>query len=205
MRRPLIKQLLPSTIEVGYIALVVCAILLLGNGKLILERIGFISSADLIGQQVSTKATTGLLALDSFRFTANAVDLMLWGATGLIIYSALQSVVRIMRIVAYERDFDSIRYVHPWDFTHRGYWRQVIKDTVLGFALLVALAIVSVLYIVVALPGSFAFIHRFILHPGILTLADGLLGFVATLAATTILYVFIKLVINHHRIAYDAL
>lgn len=201
MRRPSITQLLPNTIELGYVALIAFFIVLIGNGKLILERTGFITSATLIGQQVSTKATAGLLKLDSFRFTANATSLLVWGATGLIIYSALQALVRTMRLVAYERDFDSVEFVHPRDFKHQAYWRRIVIDTIFGFVLLALLVAIGVVYIVVALPMSFAYVQRFILHPGFSNVGDPLLSLVIAFIATTVLYFTLKVVLRHHRIA----
>jgi hypothetical protein len=201
MRRPSITQLIPNTIELGYIALISFFIALLGNGRLILERTGFITSATLIGRQVSTKATAGLLQLDSFRFTANATSLIVWGATGLIIYSALQALVRTMRLVTYERDLDSTRFVHPRSFKHQAYWRGIVIDTIFGFALLALLVAIGILYIVVAIPMSFAYVQRFILHPGLSSIGDPLLGVIIVFVATTILYFTLKLVVRHHRIA----
>jgi len=201
-RNPIpVRQLLPGSIELGYVALVVCVLLAVGNAKLILERAGLISSAALIGQQVSTKATWGLNVLDTFRFTASVVNLIVWGATGLIIYSTLQAVVRGLRSVAYARDFDSKRYIHPQNFTHSEYWRQVVADAVLSFVLLALLALGAILYVVVVVPASFAYIQRFILKPGLTTALDPLISIVVAFIGTTVLYLLLKLVIHHYRVS----
>jgi hypothetical protein len=201
MRRPSITQLLPNSIELGYVAIIACIVVLLGNGKMILERSGFIASTDLIGQQVSTKAATGLLTLDSFRFTANAVTFVVWGATGLIIYSALHALVRAMRLVAYERDLET-QYVHPQNFTHRAYWQAIVTDTIFGFMLLALLAIIGVLYVIVAVPTSYIYAQRFILHPTLSNIGDPFISIGIAFVATAVLYFALKLVIRHHRITF---
>jgi hypothetical protein len=200
LRRPL-SQLLPNGIELGYIALTVCVLVIAGSAKLVLERVGLISSATLIGQQVTTRATWGLGVLDTLRFTASVINLIVWGATGLIIYSALQAVVRGLRTIQYERDFDSQRYVHPQNFTRKAYWRQVVVDTFLGFILLVLLVTMAILYTVVIVPASFSYMQRFILKPGLTTVLDPILGLGVAFVGTIALYLIFKLVVRHHRVS----
>jgi len=160
MRRTPPSQLRPSSIELWYIAFIACVLILVGNGKLLLERAGLITSADLIGQQVSTTVLWGNNWLDNFRFTAGVINLLIWGATGLVIYSALQALVRAVRVFEYERDFDSQLYVHPQGFTHTSYWRQIIIDAVIGFALLAVFVVVLIGYIAVILPDSFVYMQH---------------------------------------------
>jgi hypothetical protein len=200
MRRPSILQLLPSAIELGYVALVACVIILVGNGKLILERAGMISSAHLIGQQVSTKVTAGLDSLSRFQFTGTVVDFILWGGIGLIIYSALYAVIRVIRTGEYWRDFDTQEFVHPRQFDRNVYWRQVTINTIVGFILLAVFVVIATLYVIVAIPASFAYARRFILKPGFDTAVDLLMSFIVAFVATTILYFSLKLVIRHHRV-----
>jgi hypothetical protein len=199
MRRHQLRQLLPGAIELGYIAIVVCVLILVGNAKLILERAGLISSATLIGQQVSTKASWGLNALGTFRFTASVINLIVWGVMGLVIYSTLQAVIRGLRTIEYTRDLDSRLYTHPQNFTHRAYWRQVVVDALLGFVLLALLATSAILYVVVVVPASFAYIQRFILKPGLTTALDPLASLAVAFVGTVILYLLLKLVIRRHR------
>ncbi|HUB93443.1 MAG TPA: hypothetical protein VMB52_02985 [Verrucomicrobiae bacterium] len=193
-----IRQLLPNAIELGYVALTTFVLILAGNGKLMLERMGIIGSANLIGQQVTTKATSGLVTLSNFRATANAINLVVWGAIGLIIYSALQSIVKGLHTIQYERDLAQ-QYVHPQGFTRQAYWRQIIASTIFGFTLLTLLVVGVILYVVVLIPASFAYLQRFILHPDLKTLADPFLSLAAAFIGTAVVYVLIKLVIRHHR------
>lgn len=199
MRRSPLSLLWPSAIELWYVAFTSFALVMVGNGKLMLEKAGLIGSAHLIGQQVSTKLLWGSNLLDTFRFTANAVSLIFWGATGLIIYSALQAMMTGLRDFEYKRDFDSNRYIHPQNFTHRGYWRQVIGDAIFGFVLLALLAVGAFAYVAAALPDSFAYFHRFILQPSVLTSLYLVFSFVIAFAATLVVYILLKLVIRHHR------
>lgn len=201
MRRSLMSQLRPSGVEIGYILLITCAILLVGNGKLLLERAGLISSAHLIGEQVSTKVVWGTALLDTFRFTAGAINLIIWGGTGLIIYSVLQSLVQMLRTIQYNRDFDSNRYIHPRNFTHRGYWGQVATNAIAGFMLMAMLAVGAFAYIAIAVPDSFAYIHRFIFHPSLQNAVDLLIGIGIAFVATGILFTLVMLVIRHHQLS----
>lgn len=201
MHHSRLSQVLPNSIEYWYVALATSAIILVGNGKLLLERFGFIGSAHIIGQEVSTKVLWGGSLLDRFNFTANAADLVVWGVVGMIIYSAIQSLTQSLRIIKYERDFDSTQYVHPQNFTHRGYWQQILTNTILGFVFLILLAASAYVYISVVVPNSFAYIHRFILAPTHLyTVVDLCIGIIAMFVSTLILYLFLKLVVHHHRI-----
>jgi uncharacterized membrane protein len=199
MRRTPLSQLRPATIEIYYIILFACLLIILGNGKLILQRAGLMDASDLIGQQVSIKVIWGTNWLDTFRFTAGIINLIVWGATGLIIYSALQSIVKTLRMIAYERDFDSQQFVHPQSYTHQAYWRQVIADALLGFTLLAVLALGTIAYVFIAVPDSFVYIQRFILHPSLGTTIDPFIGIDIAIVSTGILYMLIKLVIRHHR------
>jgi len=200
MRRHPLRRLLPGAIELGYIAVVVCVLILAGNAKLILERAGLIGSASLIGQQVSTKASWGLNVLDTFRFTANVINLIVWGVMGLVIYSTLQAIVQGLRTIEYTRDVDSKLYVHPQNFTHHAYWRQIVAEAALGFVLLALLATGAILYIIVVVPASFAYLQRFILKPGLTTALDPLKSLVVAFVGTVVLYLVLKLVIRHHRV-----
>jgi hypothetical protein len=199
MRRSPIRMLWPSAIELWYVAFTAFALLMIGNGKLMLEKAGLIGSAHLIGAQVSTKLLWGNNLLDTFHFTANAVSLVFWGATGLIIYSSLQAMMTSLREFQYKRDFDSNRYIHPQWFTHQGYWKQVVSDAVLGFVLLALFAAGAFAYVVVVVPDSFAYFHRFILHPSLSTVLYLPLSFVVAFVAAVVLYILLKLVIRHHR------
>ena len=204
MRRTPPSQLRPSSIELWYIAFIACVLILVGNGKLLLERAGLITSADLIGQQVSTTVLWGNNWLDNFRFTAGVINLLIWGATGLVIYSALQALVRAVRVFEYERDFDSQLYVHPQGFTHTSYWRQIIIDAVIGFALLAVFVVVLIGYIAVILPDSFVYMQHFILSPGLHTMLDPFIGFDIAWVGTAVIYILLRVVIRHHRIsAFD--
>jgi len=201
MRRSPISQLWPSGVEIGYILLITCAILLVGNGKLLLERAGLIGSAHLIGEQVSTKVVWGTGLLDTFRFTAGAINLIVWGGTGLIIYSVLQSFVQVLRTIQYDRDFDSNRYIHPRNFTHHAYWVQVATNAITGFVLMAMFAVGAFAYIAIAVPDSFAYIHRFIFHPSLQNTVDLLIGTGVAFVATGILFVLAMLVIRHHQLS----
>jgi len=200
MRRSPLSRIFPDPIQLSYVALITCIIVLCGNAKLLLQRAGMLSSASLIGQQVSNKATAGIDSLSTFRFTGTVITSLIWGGTGLIVYSILQATRRAVRMAAYRREFDSQQYAHPQQFTHESYWRQIIIDTILGFLLLAFLIVGFILYVVVALPASFTFAQRFILRPGITTLIDPLISFVIAFIATTVLFLVLKLVIRHHRI-----
>lgn len=201
MRRSPIRLLWPSAIELWYVAFASFALVMVGNGKLMMEKAGLIGSAHLIGEQVSTKVLWGSNLLDTFRFTASVVSLIFWGATGLIIYSALQAVVTGLRDFQYRRDFDSNRFIHPQGFTHRSYWRQVVSDAFLGFVLLALLVAGGFAYLVVAIPDSFVYFHRFILHPSLLTALYLPVSFAIAFAATVVLYLLLKLVVRHHRVS----
>ncbi len=201
MRGPVLSRLLPSSIELWYVALVAGILVLLGNGKLLIEKLGLIDSAQLIGGQVTTTVTAGLTTLSTLQFTASVANMIVWGATGLLIYSALQALVRGLRTIQYERDFDSNRYIHPQSYTHKAYWRQLVLDAILGFVLLVLLVVGAILYIVVAVPASFAYIQVFIVRPTLAIAYYPIVGVVIAFAATTLLYLLIKLVIRHHRIS----
>jgi hypothetical protein len=200
MRHASLSQLRPSALELWYVGFAACALILVGNGKLILERAGLIGSAHLIGQQVSTKVISGTALIDTFRFTAGAINLIVWGATGLIIYSGLQSLVQGLRTIEYERDFDT-RYIHPQGYTHQAYWRQIIGNALLGFVLMGLLIAAGFIYISIAIPDSFAYVQRFILQPSIPGLINPFLGFDIAFIATAILYLILKLVIRHHRLS----
>ncbi len=199
MRRSPLRLLWPNAIELWYVVFTSFAIVMAGNGKLMLEKAGLIGSAHLIGAQVSTKLLWGSNLLDTFRFTASAVSLIFWGATGLIIYSALQAMVTSLRDFEFRRDFDSNRYIHPQGFTHSGYWKQVIADAIFGFVLLALFAIGAFAYVAAAVPDSFAYFHRFILQPSLSTSLYLVLSFVITFVATLVLYILLKLVIRHHQ------
>jgi hypothetical protein len=199
MRRPLLAQLLPDTVELGYTMLITCVVILLGNAKLILEKVGLLSSADLIEQRFSTKVTTGFDSLSSFRFTGSVLQGIIWGVVGLIVYSMLQTIWQAARTATYRRGFDSKQFIHPKQFTHDLYWRQILTDTALGFTLLVLLVLGAILYIVVALPASFAYAQRFILKPSFSGLLDLLLSVVVTFVSTAVLLLLVKLVVRHHR------
>lgn len=192
-------MLWPGTIELWYVAFATFALVMVGNGRLMLEKAGLLGSAHLIGAQVSTKVLWGSNLLDTFHFTANAVSLIFWGATGLIIYSVLQAIMQGLRDFEYRRDFDSNRFIHPQWFTHQGYWRQIISDAILGFVLLALLATSSFVYLAVAIPDSFAYFHRFILQPSLINVAYLPISFIIAFAATLVLYILLKLVIHHHR------
>ena len=199
MRRPVLSRLFPTSIELWYIVLVSCVLLVLGNGKLLLQKLELISSAQLIGGQVSTRVTSGLISLSTFKFTAGAANMIVWGATGLLIYSALQSAVRTLRTLQYDREFDSSSYIHPQNYSRRAYWHQIVLDAVLGFVLLALLVVGAVTYVVLAIPASFAYIQMFIVKPTLSIAYYPGLSLAITFAATAVLYLLIKLVIRHHR------
>jgi hypothetical protein len=201
MRRPSLSQLLPDTVELGYTMLITCMIILLGNAKLLLQKARLLSSADLIGQQFSTKVTTGFDSLSSFRFTGSVIAAIVWGGVGLVVYSALQAIWQAVRTARYRREFDSQQFVHPKQFTHDSYWRQIVADTILGFVLLTLLILCTILYVVIVLPASFAYTQRFIVNPGLTTALDPLVGIAITFITTTLLFFIVKLVVRHHRIA----
>jgi hypothetical protein len=205
MHRTPLSQLRPNAIELWYVVFFSCALILIGNGKLILERAGLITSADLIGQQVSTKVLWGTNWLDNFQFTAGVINLIVWGGIGLIIYSTLQSVVRSLRIIAYERDFDSQLYVHPQGYTHQAYWKQIVMDAVLGFFLMAVFVICAIGYVFIVLPDGFVYVQHFILTPNIRTTVDPLIGLDIACVSTLIMYMMLKLVIRHHRVAASEL
>lgn len=194
------NRLRPSAIELWYVGFATCLIILIGNGRLLLQRAGLISSAQLIGAQVSIKVLSGTNLLDTFKFTAGAINLLVWGATGLIIYSFLQAFFRGLRTIEYERDFDSGQYVHPQGFTHQAYWRQIVADALLGFILLALLATAAFLFIEIALPDGFAYMHRFILTPTLPTALDMFIGFDIAYIGTLVVYLCLRLVIRHHHV-----
>ena len=104
MRRPDLSQLsrlAPPGIELWYVALATGVLLFLGNGNVLLEKMGLIGTSDLIGQELSTKITHVFEFLSSLSFTANAASMLVWGGAGLIIYSTLQSVLRLLRTLQY--------------------------------------------------------------------------------------------------------
>lgn len=204
-RRAPLGQLRPNSIELWYVGFISCTLLLIGNGKLLLERAGLVTSADLIGSKVSTKVLWGTNWFDNFRFTASIINLIIWGATGLVIYSALQSVVRSLRIIAYDRDFDSQLYVHPQGYTHERYWKQVVMDTIFGFMLMAIFVVCCIGYVFIALPDSFIYVEKFILAPGLHTAIDPFLGLDIACVGTGIVYLLLKLVIRHHRISTSEL
>lgn len=195
-----LRQLLPTSFECGYLMLVTVIITLLGSGRILLERVGMINSADLLSQQVSTKITASINSFDTFRFTGSVVNGIIWLGTGLIVYSMIQAILRSMRIVAYEREFNSAHYVHPTSFTRQAYIRQVAVDTILGFLLLAALAVSISLYAVVALPTSFAYMRHFIVHTSFSTAFEPLISLAVAFIATSVVYFLLKLVVRHHRI-----
>lgn len=176
-------------------------LVLVGNGRLILERLGLIGSTSLIREQVSTRIDWGLSSFQSFRFSANAADLVVWGIVGLIIYSALEALVKSIRTVQFRRDFDSARYIHPQGYSSASFWQEVTTNAILGFLLLVCMVAGGILYVVASIPASFAYVQRFILRPNFFTAFDFLAGLAIAFVATTVMYLLIKLVVRHHRIS----
>jgi len=201
MHRNSLSLLRPNVIELWYIFFISCVLLLVGNGKLLLQKAGLITSAQLIGQQVSTKVLWGTNWFDNFKFTAGVINLIVWGTVGLIIYTTLQSIVRSLRIFAYKRDFDSGLYVHPQGYTHQAYWRQIILSSVFGFVLLAVFAVCAIAYVFIALPDSFVHVEHFIVSPSFGGLIDPFVAISITCVTTGVMYILLKLVIQYHRIS----
>ncbi|HEY4160639.1 MAG TPA: hypothetical protein VGM08_01100 [Candidatus Saccharimonadales bacterium] len=203
MRRPTLSQLtqlMPGTIELWYVALITGVLLFLGNGNVLLEKLGLIGTSDLIGQQVSTKVTRIFEFLSGLSFSANASSMIVWGGAGLIIYSTLQALLRYLRTLQYEHDID-LTYSHPREYTHRNFVRQLVMDTLLGLALVILLVLCLILYFATLLPNSFAYVQHFLVTPSFSAALDPVYGLAVAFLGTTIVYIILRLVINRHRLA----
>ena len=125
--------------------------------------------------------------------------MLIWGGAGLLIYSILQSFIRAGRIWQYEREFGSNDYVHPQAYTRHGYWHRIMLDWILGYGLLLLLAIGALLYIFTFLPTSYAYLREFITMPSPSKALYPVMSFATAYLVTAVMYVLIRLAIHHHR------
>lgn len=174
-------------------------IVLLGNGKDLLDRYGLSSSSAVVRQNIGNSFGSGLTKLDSFRFTNGVVTFGIWAIVGLVSLSVLQAILRVSSEVSYDKEVGSSHYVHPNNFSRTKYWRQILLNALFSFGSLLLLVLMAGVYLFAVLPRGFLYARRFLLHitvPGIGYLLAGLaIVFIGTLA----LYICIKLVMVHHR------
>jgi hypothetical protein len=195
------RQLFLSTFELWCIALVSLALLIAGSAQVFLERYGLIGSSAEIHRQLTSQVSSGLSVLDSFTVTPAVVTFITWGLIGLVLFSVIQAAARASGIVRFERDLSSNRYVHPQNFDRATYWRRIVTDTLLSFVLLALLVAAAVMYVVFAVPVSFVYVQRFLLHVSLPHTLDLLAGLFTIFVGTTALYWLIKLAAWHHHLA----
>jgi uncharacterized BrkB/YihY/UPF0761 family membrane protein len=183
-----------SSFELWCVALCSLTLLLGGDAKILLARLGLVSSADVVGRQLSGQVTSGLSALDSLSLTPGLVTLIVWGAVGMVIYSFIQALQRASASVKDTREVSSNRFIHPKNFDRRAYWRQVLVHTGASFGLLLLLALLAGLYLFYAIPVGFYYTQVFIQQMGVSQVPNLLLGLFVVLTGTTALYYVIKLV-----------
>jgi hypothetical protein len=193
------RQLVPSAFEVWCVSLGALALLVAGNAKIFLQRYDLISSSAVVHQQLSSTVGSGLGVLDSYSFTPGLVTFMTWGIIGLFTFSLVQAFVRASGVIKFEREVGSNRYVHPQNFSQDSYWKRIVTDSAVSFALLVLLGVVAMMYLLFVIPVGFIYAQRFLLHAQVGTIVSLLLGVFTVFVGTAILYLLLKLVILHHR------
>jgi len=189
-----------TTYELWWVALTALALLLIGNARFLLERLGLINASSVVHQQVAQTVGTGLGRLDTFTITPTVVTFLVWGGAGLILFSIIQGLLRASGTVQFERDLSSDRYIHPAGFSRASYWRRVIENTVISFVLLALLVTGAVGYVVYITPVSIDYLQVFLLNISLHTLPDLLASILVACTGTLVLYCLLKLAIWHHRL-----
>lgn len=195
------RPLLLTSYEAWCASLVAFAVLVAGQGHLILEKLGLMDSSAIVKGQVTSKVGSGLQTLDSFRLTAGLVTFLVWGLVGLVTLSVIRGIMQATGAIKFESELSSNRYVHPQGFNRDRFWRRVIIDTVLSFALLLLLVVGAIAYVVWAVPFSLNHVRSFILETSVTNAIGLALGAVILVATTIAVYYLLKLVLWHHRVS----
>jgi hypothetical protein len=196
-----LSRLFPSAPEVWGIAFATLVLLLIGNGKDLLQRYGLVQSSQVVKNQLGHGIGSGLGILDSFTVTRSIVNFALWGVVGLIAFSFVHTLLTASNRLQEEKELSSNAYVHPEGFRRDSFWHHIVLHTVTSFGLLVLSAAVIVTYLFWVFPRSSARAGRFLLHltPGHVT--DLLIGLVSLFIGTYVVYVVLKLALRHHRVS----
>jgi hypothetical protein len=194
-----LPKLFPSSTETAGIAFVSLLIVLLGNGKDLLERYGLLNSSQLVQKQLGNQVGSGLGKLDTFKFTDSVVSFAVWGVVGLISFSLLQAVLRTSNQIKYHKAVGSNRYVHPANFTRERFWRHIVIDTALSFGFLLLIVATVVFYFTYTLPKGFTHARRFLLHVSVTRVGDLLLGLVMVFVGTYLVYAAVRLALRHYH------
>lgn len=195
------RKIFPTAYEFWYLALATVALVLVGNGKVILEHYNLIASSNILRNEFSDSVGSGLHLLDNFQATPGLVTFVTWGLVGLIVLGIVQSFVRASGLIAFERDLSSNQYIHPQNFSRHRYWERIIIDSIVSFLLLFLLVIGAGLYVVFLVPFSFGLVQTNVLHASLMHFVGMSLGMVAIFVGTTLLYMLLKLVVWHRHIS----
>lgn len=196
------KKLFPSAFELWCVVAVSAAILVAGNAKVLLQKLGLISSSSVVSQHVSSTVGNSLVTFDSYSITPGLVTFITWSIIGLVTFSIAQAFVRASGMIKFEREVSSNQYVHPQNFKRDSYWKNIATDTVVSFVSLSLLAVGFTMDVLYVLPTSFTDIQRFLLDPSTTNAASLAVGIVAVLASTTVVYLLFKVVAWRHRLQH---
>jgi hypothetical protein len=181
---------------VGFAAL---AVLLLGNARLLLYRLGLTSSADLVRSQLGSQASSWIGKLDGYTATRTGVIYAFWGALGLLTFGIMYAIMRTTQDVAYWERLSSNQYAHPANFNRTSFWRHILLSVAISGGSLITLLSAVMAYFLLVIPLSLERTHRFLIHPSLHQLGSLLAGTAAMLGATYVVYATAMLVLWSYR------
>jgi hypothetical protein len=190
---------LPSTFELWCVGFATLALLIAGNAKLFLEHYGLLGSSEVVGKQLSNRFSSGLSLLDSLSLTPEVVTFLTWAVVGLVLFSIAQALRRASENVALTEQLGTDRYIHPDNFSRRGYWQHIAIDASVSLVLILLTLTATALYILLVVPVGFMYVQDFLLTLGLGQLVDLGLGLFVTYAGGIVLYLLTKVTVRHHQ------
>jgi hypothetical protein len=152
-----------------------------------------------VHDQLAHRVASGLDVLDNFTFTPAIVTFVTWGLIGLVLFSLVQSLMRASGTLQFERDLSSNRYIHPQNFKRSTFWRHIIIDTTISFALLAVLAASAIMYLLFIVPVGFAYVQRVLVQFSLSNMLVCLVGAFTIFSGTLLLYLLLKITVVHYR------
>ena len=195
-----LQKLIPSSWEVGGLALASLAIALLGNLTHLIHRYQLDNSVQTIGNRADTTLTTGLSKIDSYQATPTIVTFLVWAVIGLFTLSVLQAILRITGEIKYNNQLTSNAYVHPTNFSRRGFWHQVVLHSLGTFVTVTLLGVAITLFALYVLPLGLIYIRVFLLDFSLANSLYALLGLAVLWVGLLIVDVFARLVRWRYRL-----
>ncbi len=195
-----IGRLVPTKTELLFCAFLTAVIALLSNSSLLLSTLGLTSAAASIRSGASETISEGLTKLDSYELTNTIVTFAVWALIGLFTLSIIQAVGHVIYEFNEENRLSSNAYVHPKNFSRKGFWHEVFMTTLGTF--LVAVIAVGYIFIfcIYLLPISALYIGAYISNFQTSELPYALLGLAILFVSIVGLNICARLIRFRHQL-----